>query len=332
MQLLSKDAPLEVSLTKMKKIIDDLGYKIRLSKEKNPVKNSFSVNLSFEGANNYIFSNGKGSLSQSSLASAYGEFIERLQTNLYFNDYYLENRDFFPDQKGFDKNSDFLDEDIKKYYTLEGIEKDDFLDFNSNNFSQIISLPFINQTSQKKVYFPINLLANLYASNGLSTGNTKDEAKVQALCEIFERNVKIKVIKDGLSLPEFPKEILNNFSKIAEDIKSLEEKGFKIKVYDSSLGGIYPVTAIAFINPKNNTLFLSFGSHPILEVSIERTLTELLQGREIDELDSFEKPTFDMEDIASNSNLESHFVDSNAKVGLQFLSAKKIICLYSLEV
>src|SRR5574344_1959497 len=286
MQLLSKDAPLEVSLTKMKKIIDDLGYKIRLSKEKNPVKNSFSVNLSFEGANNYIFSNGKGSLSQSSLASAYGEFIERLQTNLYFNDYYLENRDFFPDQKGFDKNSDFLDEDITKYYTLEGIEKDDFLDFNSNNFSQIISLPFINQTSQKKVYFPLNLLANLYASNGLSTGNTKDEAKVQALCEIFERNVKIKV-------------------------------------YDSSLDGIYPVTAIAFINPKNNTLFLSFGSHPILEVSIERTLTELLQGREIDELNSFEKPTFDMEDISSSSNLESHFVDSNAKVGLQFLSSKK---------
>ena len=130
MKLISKDAPLEVSLTKMKKIIDDLGYKIKLSKEKNPVKNSFSVNLSFEGANNYIFSNGKGSLAQSSLASAYGEFIERLQTNLYFNDYYLENRDFFPDQKLFDKNSDFLDEDIKKYYTLEGIEKDDFLDFN----------------------------------------------------------------------------------------------------------------------------------------------------------------------------------------------------------
>ena len=38
MKLISKDAPLEVSLTKMKKIIDDLGYKIKLSKEKNPVK------------------------------------------------------------------------------------------------------------------------------------------------------------------------------------------------------------------------------------------------------------------------------------------------------
>src|SRR5574344_3037079 len=228
MQLLSKDAPLEISLTKMKKIIDDLGYKIRLSKEKNPVKNSFSVNLSFEGANNYIFSNGKDSRSRSSLSSAYGEFIERLQTNLYFNDYYLENRDFFPDQKGFDKKSDFLDEDIKKYYTLEGIEKDDFLDFNSNNFSQIISLPFINQTSKKKVTFPINLLANLYASNGLSTGNTKDEAKVQALCEIFERNVKIKVIRGRLCPTHFPNETLNSSVKTAEHNKCLVEKGLKI--------------------------------------------------------------------------------------------------------
>ena len=32
----------------------------------------------------------------------------------------------------------------------------------------------------------------------------------------YIKETKIKVIKDGLSLPEFPKEILNNFSKIAE--------------------------------------------------------------------------------------------------------------------
>lgn len=323
MHLLSKDAPLEVSLTKMKKIIEDFGYKIKLSKEKNPVKNSFSINLSYEGANNYIFSNGKGSLFNSCLASAYGEFIERLQTNLYFNDFYLENREFFADQKEFNIKEEFLSDELKNLYDIKELEKEDFLDFNSNNFEKIISLPFINQTSQKKEYFPINLLANLYASNGLSTGNTSFEAKVQALCEIFERYVKLKVIKEGLSLPEFPKEVLKNFSKINEDLNSLEKNGYKLKVYDASLGGVYPVTAIAFINPKNNTLFLSFGSHPILEVSIERTLTELLQGRELNELDSFEKPTFDMQEIASSSNLESHFVDSNAKVGLQFLNANK---------
>lgn len=323
MKLLSKDAPLEESIAKMEKILSDFGYKIKLSKEKHPVKNSFSINLSFEGANNFIFSNGKGSLLNSCLASAYGEFIERLQTNLYFNDFYLENRKFFIDQKEFDLNENFIDDELKVYYTMEGLEKTDFLDFNSNNFEKIVSLPFINQTSKETVYFPTSILSNLYASNGLSTGNTKDEAKVQAISEIFERYVKLKVIKEELSLPEFPKEVLDSFSKISEDIRALESHGFIVKVYDSSLGGLYPVTAIAFINPKNNTLFLSFGSHPILEVSIERTLTELLQGREIDELDSFEKPTFDLEEISSSSNLESHFVDSNAKVALQFLNKNR---------
>ncbi|MBL3519025.1 YcaO-like family protein [Arcobacter lanthieri] len=323
MNIVSKDAPLEVSISKMKKILDDFGYKVKLSKEKNPVKNSYSINLSFEGANNYIFSNGKGSMLDSCLASAYGEFIERLQTNLYFNDFYLEDRKFFPDQKEFNIDDDFFPDELKKHYDTKDFENEDFLDFNSNNFDKIISIPFINQNTKQEVYFPTSLLSNLFASNGLSTGNTQNEAKVQALCEIFERYVKLKVIKEGLALPEFPKEIIENFPKIKEDIKSLEDQGFKLKVYDSSLGGVFPVTAIAFINPKNNTLFLSFGSHPILEVSIERTLTELLQGRELNELDSFEKPSFDMREISSSSNLESHFVDSNAKVAIQFLSSKK---------
>ncbi len=323
MQILSKDETVENSLKKMRKIIEDFGYKIKLSKEKNPIKNAFSVNLSLEGANNYIFSNGKGALLNSCLASAYGEFIERLQTNLYFNDYYLDNRKFFKDQKEFDLNDYFLSDELKNYYNFEDIQAEDFLDFNSNSFDKIISLPFINQTTKDIEYFPINLLINLYASNGLSTGNSPNEAKVQALSEIFERYVKLKVIKEGLALPEFPKDIINSFPNLALGIKELEDYGYKIKVYDASLGGVFPVTAIAFINPKNNTLFLSFGSHNILEVSLERTFTELLQGREIDELDDFSKPSFDEEDFASSSNLESHFIDSNAKVGMQFLSLKK---------
>ena len=307
----------------MKKIIDNLGHTIELSKEKNPVKNSFSINLSLKGANNYIFSNGKGSCFNSCLASAYGEFIERLQTNLYFHDFYLEDRKFFKDQKEFMLHEEFLSKELKQYYYNKEIEATDFLDFNSSQTDKIISLPFKNLQTKQEVYFPINLLANLYTSNGLSTGNTKNEAKVQALCEIFERYVKLKVIKETLVLPEFPQEVIEKFPKLLHDIKTLEEKGLKIKVYDASLDGVFPVTAIALINPTNHSLFLSFGSHPILEISLERTFTELLQGREIDELDSFERPTFDKQEISSTSNLESHFIDSNAKVGLHFLSSKK---------
>ncbi|DAB38219.1 MAG TPA: hypothetical protein CFH83_06915, partial [Sulfuricurvum kujiense] len=69
--------------------------------------------------------------------------------------------------------------------------------------------------------------------------------------------------------------------------------------------------------------FVSFGAHPILEVSLERTMTELMQGRGLENLQEFEVPTFDMSLVSESFNLESHFIDSNGKMGIQFLSAKK---------
>ena len=52
-------------------------------------------------------------------------------------------------------------------------------------------------------------------------------------------------------------------------------------------------------------------------------MTELMQGRSLDTLDDFETPTFDMSIVSDSFNLESHFVDSNAKLGFAFLSSKK---------
>lgn len=166
-------------------------------------------------------------------------------------------------------------------------------------------------------------MSNLFASNGLATGNTANEAKVQALSEIVERYVKFKIIKNGFSLPTFPTEVIKSFPKVYEDVQSLKKLGYIVEVLDASLGGNFPVTAISLINPKNSTLFVSFGSHPILEVSLERTMTELMQGRDLTNLDGFEIPTFDMELVSNNFNLEAHFIDSNGKLGFQFLNKIK---------
>ncbi|MGB3751038.1 MAG: YcaO-like family protein, partial [Arcobacteraceae bacterium] len=146
---------------------------------------------------------------------------------------------------------------------------------------------------------------------------------VQSLSEIFERYVKIAIIKEGYSMPAFPHEALKDFTKLNEDIKALEDLGYVVEVLDCSLEGQFPVTAISLINPITNTLFVSFGAHPILEVSLQRTMTELMQGRDLSDLSTFEKPTFDKELIETNSNIESHFIDSNGKIGFEFLSANK---------
>lgn len=324
MNLLSKNAPLEQSIAKMKDVLSKNGYQIAFSTQKHPLNHCYSVNLTSIEAPKYIYSNGKGICSQASIASALGEYIERLQTNNFFSDFYLPSRKHYPDEVAFEFGGNYLNDTLRSVYNPYGeISDEDLVDYNSDHKDKIVALPFINYATKEEAYIPVNILNNLYVSNGLASGNTPDEAKVQALSEVIERHVKIEIIKKGYALPAYPNEILQSYEKLYSDISTLRDDGYIIDVLDASLGGKFPVTAISFINPKNGTLFVSFGSHPILQVSLERTMTELMQGRDIDNLDNFEMPTFDMSIVSSNLNLESHFIDSNGKLGFGFLSNKK---------
>ena len=324
MNILSKDAPLEVSIKKMKKILEDVGCETNISDAKHPLQNCYSLNLSSCEAPNHIYSNGKGTLKESAMASAYGEYIERLQTNLFFSDFYIPGKKHYPDEVAFELDGDFLNRELLDIYDAKGeLTEEDFVDFNSEYEDRVISIPFLKLSTKEKIYFPINLLHNLYVSNGLAAGNTPKEAQVQALSEIYERYAKFEIIKNGYALPKFPQSVTEPFVKLNEDVVALRALGYIVEVLDASLNGLFPVTAISLINPKNSTLFVSFGAHPILEVSLERTMTELMQGRSLERLDDFEMPTFNMDIVSDSFNLESHFVDSNAKHAFGFLSSKK---------
>jgi ribosomal protein S12 methylthiotransferase accessory factor len=48
-----------------------------------------------------------------------------------------------------------------------------------------------------------------------------------------------------------------------------------------------------------------------------------MQGRGLENLDAFEVPTFDMSLVSDSFNLESHFIDSNGKLGFGFLRSLK---------
>lgn len=324
MNLLSKESPLEVSIAKMKTVLVNVGCETTFSSEKHPLQNCYSVNLASLEAPRHIYSNGKGIISEASMASAFGEYIERLQTNNFFIDFHLPSRKYYPDEVAFEFGGEYLNEELLKIYNPHAeLSDEDLVDFNSDYEDKIVALPFMKHSNKEQVYIPLNILSNLYLSNGLATGNTPKEAQVQALSEILERYAKIEIIKNGYALPSFPKEIIESFPRVHSDVLALRELGYIIEVLDASLGGKFPVTAISLINPENSTLFVSFGAHPILEVSLERTMTELMQGRGLENLDTFEIPTFDMSLVADSFNLESHFVDSNGKLGFGFLSSKK---------
>jgi ribosomal protein S12 methylthiotransferase accessory factor len=93
-------------------------------------------------------------------------------------------------------------------------------------------------------------------------------------------------------------------------------------VKDASLGGVYPVMCVTLMNPRTGGVFASFGAHPSFEVALERSLTELLQGRSLEGLNDLPPPTFASEAVTEPNNFVEHFIDSSGIVSWRFFSAK----------
>jgi len=156
----------------------------------------------------------------------------------------------------------------------------------------------------------------------MSAGNTLAEAQVQCLSEIFERAVKREILEGEIALPDVPQEVLAKYPSILAGIQRLEEQGFPVLVKDASLGGVYPVMCVTLMNPRTGGVFSSFGAHPSLEVALERSLTELLQGRSLEGLNDLPPPTFASEAVTEPNNFVEHFIDSSGIVSWRFFSAK----------
>jgi ribosomal protein S12 methylthiotransferase accessory factor len=105
-------------------------------------------------------------------------------------------------------------------------------------------------------------------------------------------------------------------------IQGLEEQGFPVLVKDASLGGVYPVMCVTLMNPRTGGVFASFGAHTSLEVALERSLTELLQGRSFEGLNDLPAPTFESNAVTEPNNFVEHFIDSSGIVSWRFFSAK----------
>ena len=330
-----KDLPLEQTIANMSAILASLGMKIEISSWRNIVPNVWSLHIR-DAQSPMCFTNGKGSSKESALASALGEFIERLNCNFFYNDQFwgeeIANAKFvhYPDEKWFQVGANGeLPTEILDDYTREIYDPENELlgthlyDTNSGNKARgICSLPFVRQSDGETVYFPSNLIENLYLSNGMSAGNTLAEAQVQCLSEIFERAVKREIITGEIALPDVPEAVLAKYPKIVEGIQGLEEQGFPVLVKDASLGGKYPVMCVTLMNPRTGGVFASFGAHPKLEVALERSLTELLQGRSFEGLNDLPKPTFSSNAVTEPNNYVEHFIDSSGVVSWKFFSSQ----------
>ena len=330
-----KDAALEDSINYFQQQLDKFDLAVKEASWLNPVPNVWSVHIQNTKCP-LCFANGKGASKKAALASALGEYFERLSTNYFFSDFYLgdkaANGEFvhYPSEKWFAIPQDnslpkgLLSPKLMKFYDPDHeLTATDLIDLQSSNGKRgICALPFVQQSDGKTIYVPVNLIANLYASNGMSAGNTPNEARVQGLSEIFERYTKNKIIAEAISLPTIPPEVLNRYPSVLAAIDALEQEGFPIYCFDASLGGQFPVICVVLFNPQNGTSYASFGAHPNFGVALERTVTELLQGRSLKDLDVFSPPSFDNADVADLSNLETHFIDSSGLISWDMFNEK----------
>ena len=330
-----KDLPLEQTIANMSGLLANLGIKIEIASWRNLIPNVWSLHIR-DAHSPMCFTNGKGSTKESALASALGEYIERLSNNHFYAGAFwgedIANGAFvhYPNEQWFKPGSkdalptEILDEYCLNIFNPDGdLRSSHLIDTNSGNVERgICSLPYVRQSDGKTVYFPSNLIENLYVSNGMSAGNTLAEAQVQCLSEIFERAVKREILEDEIALPDVPQEVLAKYPGILAGIRGLEEQGFPVLVKDASLGGVYPVMCITLMNPRTGGVFASFGAHPSLELALERSLTELLQGRSIEGLNDLPPPTFASEAVTEPNNFVEHFIDSSGIVSWRFFSAK----------
>lgn len=340
-QIPGKDAPLETTIKRASSSLSALGLELKETHWLNPAPDCWSVHLHSTRCPQ-LYTNGKGTTHKAALASGLVEFIERLSTDFLFAEYHLDPDQttrgndpqqsfyFFPNETYFpadcfniknnsistcfnNSNQQLLSPELFELYNPEKeLLFEHLLDNNLDlDDKPIIALPFVDTKNGYTCHFPVSLLNNLYVSNGMAAGNSSTECDAQAISEIIERHVKAIVIAKGISLPDVALKAITGSPRISKIISSLEACGFQIRVKDASLGGQYPVVCVQLIDGVCGGVYAAFGCSCRFETAVERTLTELLQGRTLDQLKQFQAPAHELSQVAEPLNLESHFIDSD---------------------
>lgn len=290
-----KDADPRETVARIKDILNSLGIEVYENWYDSGLENCYSLRVYAEGG--VPASNGKGVTKEFARASAYGEFIERLQGGLHLYKYQSIIRDsdmdiqtFAPDAKymtveELESDGEWMDRIIEEY-KYPDVTRKTIVElcriYACADDGKILTLPFFSLFEKKYVYLPIAFVDHIYSTNGCCVGNTRNEAWVHALSEIMERHANLEVFTKGVHVQKFSSEIIDRFPVVSKIIKSIRESGdFDIDVFDYSLDFDFPIVATRIINKKTHSYSVKVAADPILEIALERNLTELFQGKNL---------------------------------------------------
>ena len=287
------------TLKNIRSILNGLGIQVYEKSWYNYKDYCYSVRIQADEFNN-VGMNGKGVSRVYALASAYGEFMERLQNrNLFFRKYGLKpDKNSFPDEVTFDSN-EFYAKTKHLEELILGFPNDDIKSLIEDEPSTRSCAPFKDLIDNVIEYLPSKFIAFACGTNGMCAGNSEAEALIHGICEIFERYVSKKIVLEKLLLPEIPFTEVKS-EKLLHALKYLKKLNYTIKIKDCTLGGKYPVIGLLVMNKDKTKFQLKLGSDPIFEIALERCLTEIFQGFD---LNNFQKGLLPVVWDNSNSNI-----------------------------
>lgn len=191
-----KDKNPEETIRFIEQILHENGLEYSVKSELDNCDCFYSVRVEINKNGTIIGSNGKGMTKELALASGLAELMERLQSRngmkFWYSTKYYPNKAF---ESEYISNSIF-DENIRA----------DFGEFEKSDIASF-RIDYEDAITKEKIGVPNRLLNLLCGSNGLCAGNSKEEAVVQGLSEIFERYVRKLISKEHISCPYIKKNI-----------------------------------------------------------------------------------------------------------------------------
>lgn len=288
-----KEVRPEQTVARIRDILSNLGLEIEERWNNSGLDNCWSLHL--RTTDDAVYSNGKGVTKEFAQASAYGEFIERLQSGLFLYKYQSVNRDpeinlhtYAPDAKYMTEaeiieNGEWMDHIIDTYGS--GLTREKLAQqcrMYACTDGKLLTLPYYSLFENKYVYLPAGFVEQMYSANGCCVGNTREEAWVHALSEIMERKGSVSILTSGKSAKIVPESVLQKFPTVMSILNQIRASGkYDVTVFDTSIGNGHPIITTRIINKEDHTYVVNTGSDPIFEIAIHRTLTEIFQGRNI---------------------------------------------------
>lgn len=260
----------------------------------NPYSELFSVGIELPAEKGGFRANGKGRTAEYSLASAYAEFIERMQNGLFaifprtivskfkqkYGFYFMPDECYLTYDEFSTLPADVMN-DIVRY---NGAGRSEFIAsyharVKSNGSSGVVAVPFFDTMNRRIIALPFNLLLLTIGSNGMAAGNTRAEAIYQGLCEILERWSAAEVFYGQLTPPTVPTDYLTQFKQEFEIIRAIETGGkYKVTIKDFSAGHSIPSLGILVECRELQKYRLNVGCDTCFQVALSRCLTEIYQG------------------------------------------------------